>query len=459
MVDASIETMVLGHLVHDEEYSRRVLPHIKSEYFTGEPEKLVFRLAEAYTSKYNALPSKEALLVELKNSGGVSEVLYKNAKYLVEGLTRDSTTDRAWLLENTEKFCRDRALYNALVEASVILGDSSGKSVPDGIPDMLSDALAVGFDTRIGHDYLEDSSSRFDFYHHREERVPFDIERFNVMTKGGVPKKTLTIILAGTGVGKTLMMCHMAANNLMDGKNVLYVTLEMAEEKIAERVDANLLNVRVDELSTLTRDAYSHKVSRVREKTSGRLIIKEYPTASAHSGHFKSLLKELKIKKNFVPDIIYVDYLAICASSRIKASAGANSYTLVKSIAEELRGMAVEHDVPVITAAQVTRGGMGASDVDLTDTSESIGLPYTADLMFAVMATEELDKLGQLLIKQLKNRFDDISRMKRFVVGVDRSKMRLYNVEERAQTGLVAETIPEESPVREDTRRRLNRLL
>lgn len=463
-METTIERTVLSHLVHDEAYSRYVLPHIKTDYFTAEPEKLVFKLIEEYSIKYNALPSKEALVIDLKNTPGVPEKLYQDAKTIVDGLVRDSLTDRKWLIDKTEKFCRDRALYNALIEASIILEDKSGKAMPDSIPDLLSDALSVGFDNRVGHDYLEDFSHRFEFYHRREERISFGLEKFDDITKGGIARKTLTVILAGTGVGKTLMMCNFAATHLMDGKNVLYITLEMAEEKIAERIDANLLNVRVDELTTLTEEAYRAKVARVREKTLGKLIIKEYPTASAHAGHFRALLKELKIKKNFVPDVVFVDYLAICASSRIKPGAGANSYTLVKSIAEELRGLAGEYNVPVITAAQVTRSGMGSSDVDLTDTSESIGLPFTADLMFAVISTEELDKLGQLLVKQLKNRFDDPARLRRFVIGVDKPKMRLFDADQSAQANLMDSKPPaaqaQDPPlVSDDIKRRLKRLL
>lgn len=464
-METTIERTVLGHLVHDEAYSRYVLPHIKSDYFNSEPEKLTFKLVEEYSIKYNALPTKEALLIDLKNTVGIPEKLYQDTRVLIDGLARDAMTDRKWLIDKTEKFCRDRALYNALIEASVILEDKSGKAMPDSIPDLLSDALAVGFDNRVGHDYLEDFNSRFEFYHRREERISLGLEKFDDITKGGVARKTLTVILAGTGVGKTLMMCNFAATHLMDGKNVLYITMEMAEEKIAERIDANLLNVRVDDLASLTQEAYEDKVKRVREKTLGKLIIKEYPTASAHAGHFRALLKELKIKKNFTPDVIFIDYLAICASSRIKPGAGANSYTLVKSIAEELRGLAGEYNVPVITAAQVTRTGMGSSDVDLTDTSESIGLPFTADLMFAVIATEELDRLGQLMVKQLKNRYDDMARMRRFVIGVDKPKMRLFDADPSAQSNLMQDSpkpssapIPEPS-VSDDLKRRLKRLV
>lgn len=423
-----MDRMVLSNLAENEDYVRKVLPHLRENYFSTDAEKVVFRLVSEYFDKYNVLPSKEAMVIDLKNLNGVSEGVFKNAKTLIESLNRNAATDFGWLVKTTEKFCKDRALYNALVEAATIVDDKSGKSIPDSIPELMAEALSVGFDTKIGHDYMEDSQTRFDFYHRNEERLPFDIVEFNDMTKGGLVKKTLTIIMAGTGVGKTLMMCHMAAANYLAGKNVLYVTLEMAEERIAERIDANVLNVSLNDLKDLSREDYEKKISFVKSKTVGRLIVKEYPTASAHAGHIRSLLKELRVKKNFVPDVIYVDYLAICSSSRIKATAGANSYTLVKSIAEELRGLAVEFDVPLITAAQVNRTGIGSSDVDLTDTSESIGLPFTADLMFAVINTEELEKESLLLVKQLKNRFDDLSRMRKFVIGVDRSRMKLRSV-------------------------------
>jgi len=437
-MDFTIQKTILSHLVFNEPYARKVLPHIKAEYFSDEPEKSVFEIINDYFQKYGAPPTKEALHIDLKQKNGLKEPTFRSAKVIIDEMTPE-TTDYTYLLERTEKFCKDKAIYIALIAASMIIENGDKNQLPDSIPDMLADALSVGFDEHVGHDYLNDSDRRFDFYHSKEERVPFDIEFFNIITKGGIPKKTLTVILAGTGVGKTLIMGHQAAHNMMDGKNVLYITMEMAEEKIAERIDANLLDTKLEELIQLPKDVYDRKVAKVRERTAGKLIIKEYPTAGAHVGHFRALIKELKIKKNFRPDIIYVDYINICASSRIKAAMGANSYTIIKAIAEELRGLAVEHKVPVVTATQTTRSGMSASDVEMTDTSESIGLPFTADFMYAAMSSEELEKLGQLLFKQLKNRFDDPAKYRRFVVGVDKSRMRLYNLEESAQRDLARE--------------------
>jgi replicative DNA helicase len=450
-VTVNVERTILDALTHDDDYARRVLPHLKVDYFESEPEKHVFTAIEEHFQKYNSLPTKETLSLSLKAMDKLNESTYRSALAVVDGLARE-TRDLHWLLDVSEKFCKERALYNALIKASVIIEDRSGKSVPDSIPDMLSEALAVGFDTRVGHDYVEDYEKRYDFYHSKEERVRFDIEDLNTITKGGIPKKTLTVILAGTGVGKTLVMCHQAAANLMDGKNVLYVTMEMAEEKIAERIDANLLNVRLDDLITVSKEDYVKRVNRVKERTVGRLIIKEYPTASAHAGHFRALIKELRLKKKFVPDVIYVDYINICNSSRIKQGAGVNSYTFVKAIAEELRGLAVENNVPLITATQVTRSGMNSSDVEMTDTSESIGLPFTADLMYAIISTEELEKLNQLMFKQLKNRFDDPSRKRKFMVGVDRAKMRLYNLEASAQADLNPLEKPVDGPQKQPER-------
>lgn len=423
---------VLTHLVFNERFSRKVLPHLKADYFGEMHEKALFEIIDEYFNKYGAQPTKEALQLELKQKQGLGERGFRDTKQLIDDLAPEETA-YDYLLDKTEKFCKDRAIYNALIKSAAIIEGEDSKNLPDAIPEMLSEALSVGFDEHVGHDYLVDSDQRFDFYHSTEERIKFDIEFFNLITKGGIPKKTLTVILAGTGVGKTLIMAHQAAHNMMNGKNVLYITLEMAEEKIAERIDANLLDVTLDDLVGLDKVSYDRRVNRVRERTAGKLIIKEYPTGAAHVGHFRALLKELKIKKNFKPDIIYIDYINLCASSRIKPGAGANSFTLIKSIAEEFRGLAVENKLPVITATQTTRSGMASSDVDMTDTSESIGLPYTADLMYAAMSSEELEKLGQILIKQLKNRLAGLSKYTRFVVGVDKDKMRLYNLEDGAQ--------------------------
>jgi len=376
------------------------------------------------------------LQIELKNREGLSENTYKEAKRIIEDLQIDNT-EMQWLLDSTEKFCQEKAIYNAIMASIKILDDKSGAASTGSIPNLLSDALGVSFDISIGHDYFLNSDDRFDFYHRKEEHIPFDLEFFNKITKGGLVRKTLNIALAGTGVGKSLFMCHCASYNLTQGKNVLYITMEMSEEKIAERIDANLLNVTTDELTVLPKEAYDKKINRVKEKTVGKLVIKEYPTASAGSAHFRHLINELRIKRNFTPDIIYIDYLNICCSSRIRAGANVNSYQYVKAIAEELRGLAVEFNVPVVSATQTTRSGYGNSDVELTDTSESFGLPATADLMFALISSEELEDLNQIMVKQLKNRYNDPTLYKRFVVGIDRAKMRLYNVEESAQDNIM----------------------
>ncbi|CAB5220613.1 DnaB Replicative DNA helicase [uncultured Caudovirales phage] len=429
----SIESAILSHLIFNEAFARKTLPFLKDEYFHNQHEKTVYKLVDAYVKKYNSPPTKEVLHIELNNKDGLSESIFKDSKQLIDNLAVENT-DVAWLLDNTEKFCQEKAVYNAIMASIKILDDKTGSSSTGSIPTLLSDALGVSFDVSIGHDYFADADDRFDFYHRKEEHIPFDLDFFNKITKGGLVRKTLNIALAGTGVGKSLFMCHCAANNLTQGRNVLYITMEMAEEKIAERIDANLLNVTVDELSILPKDVYDKKISRLKEKTVGKLVIKEYPTASAGSGHFRHLLNELRIKRNFVPDIIYIDYLNICSSSRIKSGANVNSYTYIKAIAEELRGLAVEFNVPVVSATQTTRSGYGNSDVELTDTSESFGLPATADLMFGLVNTEELEQRGQLMVKQLKNRYNDPTMFKRFVIGVDRAKMRLYDVEQSAQT-------------------------
>ena len=433
----AVENTILSNLVFNEEYGRKVIPFLKDEYFTNQSDKTIYRLVKEYVDKYNAFPSKEALAIDLSNKDGIGEETFKQSKELISGLVHDTETKIDWLLDQTEKFCQDKAIYNAIMASIGILDDSSGKTSKGAIPQILSDALAVSFDTHIGHDFIEDAESRYEFYHTKEIRVPFDLDYLNKATNGGLPKKTLNIALAGTGVGKSLFMCHCAASNLVAGLNVLYITMEMAEEKIAERIDANLLDTPIDQLTLLPKDIYDKKVARIRSKTQGKLIVKEYPTACAGSANFRHLLNELNLKKNFKPDIIYIDYLNICMSSRIKHGANVNSYTLVKAIAEELRGLAVEFNVPVVSATQTTRSGYSNSDVGLEDTSESFGLPATADFMFALIASEELNDLGQIMVKQLKNRYNDPGVYTKFCVGVDRSKMRLYDVEQSAQDDLI----------------------
>ena len=430
-----IETTIISNLIYNEEYCRKVLPFIKTQYFNDKKERIVFEIVCEFVVKYGKMITKEILHIELDGRKDISDSELADTNKIIEQIT-DNSSDYLWLLDTTEKWCRDRAIYLALMESIQIADDESEKQNRDAIPHILSEALSVSFDHNIGHDYIKDFESRFDFYHRDEEKIPFDLEFFNKITKGGLPNKTLNVALAGTGVGKSLFMCHLASSVLLQNKNVLYITLEMSEEKIAERIDANLLNVNIQSLMNLSRNDFETKISKLSKKTQGKLIIKEYPTASAHSGHFKSLLNELSLKKSFRPDIIFVDYLNICASSRYKGSA-VNSYTYVKSIAEELRGLAVENNVPIVTATQTTRSGYGNSDVDLTDTSESFGLPATADLMFAIISSEELENLGQIMIKQLKNRYNDPTLHKRFVLGIDRAKMRLYDVDQSAQKEIV----------------------
>ena len=430
-----IETTIISNLIYNEEYCRKVLPFIKTEYFNDNKERVVFEIVCEFVVKYGKMITKEILHIELDNRKDISDSELLDTNKIVENINNNSS-DYKWLLDTTEKWCRDRAIYLALMESIQIADDESEKQNRDAIPHILSQALAISFDHNIGHDYIKDFESRFEFYHRDEEKIPFDLEFFNKITKGGLPNKTLNVALAGTGVGKSLFMCHLASSILLQNKNVLYITLEMSEEKIAERIDANLLNVNIQSLMDLSHNDFESKISKLSKKTQGKLIIKEYPTASAHSGHFKSLLNELSLKKSFKPSIIFVDYLNICASSRYKGS-NVNSYTLVKSIAEELRGLAVEFNVPIVSATQTTRSGYGNSDVELTDTSESFGLPATADLMFALITTEELEGLGQIMVKQLKNRYNDPTMNKRFVVGVDRAKMRLYDVDQAAQTEIV----------------------
>jgi hypothetical protein len=429
-----IESKILSNLIYDENYTRKVIPFIKDVYFENISEKVVFQEIHNFVVKYDDMPTKSVLNIEIENRKDISEDIFQNALNLVSELKEEKFDDQ-WLLDTTEKWCKDRAIYLALLE-SVKIADGKDKTrSKDSIPSILSDALSVSFDDHIGHDYISDSDLRYDFYHKKEDKIPFDIDLFNKITKGGLPNKTLNVALAGTGVGKSLFMCHMASSILLQGRNVLYITLEMAEERIAERIDANLLNVNIQDITQLPKSLYESKLTKLSEKTRGKLIIKEYPTASAHAGHFKSLLNDLALKKGFRPDIIFIDYLNICASSRYKGSI-VNSYTYVKSIAEELRGLAVECNVPIVSATQTTRQGYGNSDVELTDTSESFGLPATADFMFALISTEELEQLGQIMVKQLKNRYNDPTIFKRFVVGVDRAKMKLYNVEDSAQKGI-----------------------
>ena len=432
----NVELLILRSLLYNEDYARKVVPFIKGDYFEQPSQKITFEEIASFITDYDELPSKEALYIEVEKRNDVTEELYKQITELI-GVLDDSPSDEEWLLNTSEKWCRDRAIYLALMESIKIADGQDAKKENGAIPGILSDALAVSFDNNIGHDYLKDYEERYESYHRKEDKIPFDLEYFNKITKGGIPNKTLNIALAGTGVGKSLFMCHMASSCLSNGRNVLYVTMEMAEEKIAERIDANLLNVNIQEITDLPKPMFESKVTSLAKKTQGTLIIKEYPTASAHSGHFKSLLNELALKKSFRPDIIFIDYLNICASSRYRGNANVNSYSYIKAIAEELRGLAVEANVPIVSATQTTRSGFASSDVDLTDTSESFGLPATADLMFALISTEELEGLGQIMVKQLKNRYNDPTINKRFIVGVDRAKMRLYDVEQRAQSDLL----------------------
>ena len=431
-----IENLILRSLVHNEDYSRKVIPFIQPEYFHDQSERILFEEIAQYMAKYNARPSIPALSIEVETRTDLTGEQVEGMRATLRDFDPVTGTDD-WMMDSTEDWCKKQAIYNALMESiGIANGDDKNKS-EDAIPSILSDALGVSFDANVGHDYIENADDRFAFYHQTEDKIPFDIELLNKITQGGLPNKTLNIALAGTGVGKSLFMCHVAASTLMQGKNVLYITCEMAEEKIAERIDANLLNVNIQDLKELPKAMFDKKISKLATKTQGSLVIKEYPTASAHSGHFKALLNELKLKKNFTPDMIFIDYLNICASSRIRAGSNANSYTLVKSIAEELRGLAVEFNVPIVSATQTTRSGYGNSDVDITDTSESFGLPATADLMIALISTEELEGLGQIMVKQLKNRYNDLNYLKRFVVGIDRAKMRLYDCEQSAQDDLM----------------------
>jgi len=431
-----IEQTILRNLVFNEDYARKVIPFIQPTYFEQRTEKIIFQEIVHFIVKYGSLITIEALNIEVENRTDLNESEIKESREICNSLN-DSPVDHQWLLDSTEKWCRDRAIYLALMESISIADGQDDKQNRDAIPSILSDALAVSFDNNIGHDYFENFKERYDFYHTKEDKTPFDLEYFNKITKGGLPNKTLNIALAGTGVGKSLFMCHVASSVLLQGRNVLYITMEMAEEKIAERIDANLLNVPIQDLTDLPKSTFENKVTKLAAKTQGKLIIKEYPTASAHSGHFKALLNELALKKSFRPDIIFIDYLNICASSRYKQGGSINSYSYIKSIAEELRGLAVEANVPIVSATQTTRSGFASSDIDLTDTSESFGLPATADLMFALISTDELEGIGQIMVKQLKNRYNDPTVNKRFIVGIDRAKMRLYDCEQTAQDNIL----------------------
>ena len=431
-----VENLILKNLLLDEVFVRKSLPFIRAEYFNDPLERNLFEVINKYFTQYNAIPTKEALVIEVGQLDTISDEQHKNIVHIIKEIDEEKS-EPEWIVDVTEKWCQDRALYIALMSSIKIAEGNDEQRAAGSIPSILSDALAVSFDNHIGHDYLEDYEERYEFYHRTEDKIPFDLEFFNKITKGGLPNKTLNIALAGTGVGKSLFMCHVASSALLQGKNVLYITLEMAEEKIAERIDSNLLNCDIQNLNQLPKMMYDNKVTSIAKKTEGKLIVKEYPTASAHCGHFKSLLNELALKKSFKPDIIFIDYLNICASSRFKGNAGnVNSYSYIKAIAEELRGLAVEANLPIVSATQTTRSGFASSDIDLTDTSESFGLPATADLMFALISSEELEGLGQIMVKQLKNRYNDPTVNKRFVVGIDRAKMRLYDVEQSAQQNL-----------------------
>jgi len=435
----NIEATIISNLLHNEEYARKVIVFLKDEYFMDASEKVVFSEIHKFWTKYNDVPSKEALQIAVDEKDDISSTIYEEVEALIKSLGKtDNNAD--WLLDETEKFCKDKAVYNAIMESIEIIDGKHKKKKNDGIPDLLSDALSVSFDTHIGHDFLEDSDDRFEFYHSTEERIPFDIEYLNKITKGGVTRKSLNILMAGTGVGKTIGMCHMAAANLTLGKNVLYVTMEMAEERIAERIDANLLDIEVNRLKDLTKVMYDKKMEQLKQKVKGKIIIKEFPTSQAHAGHFRHLLNELSLKKDFKPDIIYIDYLNICASQRLTGSNSVNSYTYVKAIAEELRGLAVEFNVPIWSATQTTRSGFGSSDVGLEDTSESFGLPATADLFLAIIQTEELEGLNQIMVKQLKNRYNDVAIFRRFVIGIDKAKMKWYDAEQSAQEDIIGTT-------------------
>jgi len=442
MVSERVPLTILNNLIHDEEYTRKVIPFIEKDYFEERSDKVVFEEIETFLKAYDSLPTKEVLQIEVGKRTDLTQDEFQSTEQLINALGGDEYK-KEWVLDTTEAWCKERAIYNALMESIKIADGQDEKKNRDAIPSILSDALAVGFDQHVGHDYIDDAEDRYAYYHKIENKTPFDLEYFNKITSGGLSDKTLNIALAGTGVGKSLFMCHVASSCLTQGKNVLYITLEMAEEKIAERIDANLLNTNIKDIAELPQTTFHKKIDKLAAKTTGKLIIKEYPTASAHCGHFKALLQELKLKKSFAPDIIFIDYLNICSSSRYRSAVNVNSYSYVKAIAEELRGLAVEAALPIVSATQTTRSGFASSDPNLTDTSESFGLPATADLMFALVSTEDMEELNQIMVKQLKNRYNDPTMNKRFVVGIDRAKMRLYDCEQSAQTDILddAETV------------------
>jgi replicative DNA helicase len=430
-----LEQTILSNLIYNEDYARKVIPFIKEEYFQDSIEKVIFKTIWQYADQYKSAATVSALAIELQKAT-LNDEHYKTALEYLESLEKDEV-GLEWLSNQTEQWCKDKAIYNAVLNSIHIIEGKMDDTGPEALPSLLSDALSVSFDKHVGHDYIEQSDDRYEFYNRSEEKVPFDLDFFNRITKGGMPNKTLNIAIAGTGVGKSLFMCHVAAATLMQGKNVLYITMEMAEEKIAERIDANLMNISMDDLHTLPKHMYESKFEKVKKKTQGQLIVKEYPTASAHCGHFRSLFNELMLKKDFKPDLVFVDYINICASSRFRAGANVNSYTYIKAIAEEMRGLAVEFDLPIMSATQTTRTGFVSTDIGLEDTSESFGLPATADFMFALIQTEELEELNQMLVKQLKNRYADPTSNKKFIIGVDRSKMKLYDVNQAAQDDMV----------------------
>jgi len=436
-MNSRIERVILENLLSNEIYTRKVVPFLKEEYFQVKEERILYKLISEFILKYNKLPTKDIVCVDLTNDKSVSQMEHDTIVDMVEELNATNKQDEEWLLDETEKFCKDKSIYNAILESIHIIDGKSNSKTKEALPSILSDALAVCFDTNIGHDYIKDAEKRYEFYHTLEKKIPFDLEFFNSITNGGVPSKTLNIVMAGTGVGKSLFLCHQAANCLLQNKNVLYITCEMAEERIAERIDANLMDITMDELKQLPKTMYAKQLFNTTKGVTGKLIIKEYPTATAHVNHFRHLVSELKLKKKFIPDIIFVDYLNICASSRMKQGGSVNSYTYIKSIAEELRGLAVELGVPVFSATQVNRDGFNNTDFGLENTSESFGLPATADFMFALITTEELDKRNQVMVKQLKNRYNDVATNRKFVVGINRAKMKLYNLEASEQDGLV----------------------
>ena len=450
MLTQTIERTTLAHLIHNEDYCRKVIPFIKPLYFSNRDERVVFEEIEKFLEKYNALPTQETLTIGVDSRKDLTDEEYKKIVELIGSLEK-TEVDLQWLHDETEKFCKDKAIYNAVLDGIKIIDGKDKQRTPEAIPSILSDALAVSFDLTVGHDYVDDGLNRYEFYHKKEDKIKFDLDYFNKITKGGLPQKTLNIALAGTGVGKSLFMCHVASSVLMQGKNVLYITLEMAEERIAERIDANLMNITIDDLHTLPKKMFENYLTKIQKKTNGKLIIKEYPTASAHVGNFRSLIKELALKRSFRPDIIFVDYLNICGSSRFRGNANVGSYFYIKAIAEELRGLAVETNVPIVSATQTTRSGFVSSDIGLEDTSESFGLPATADLMVALISTEELEDLNQICVKQLKNRYNDPTVNKRFILGIDRAKMKLYDVEQQAQKDLTDSGQEEDEVVFDNT--------